>query len=104
MGNPDKVPGVKEFRVEDCLKRMLEFVMKHNLRHIIGKGSNLTAKQWGDKELVDKKLREQLQPQAEIAAKLTSKLAYINRELTMNLTILSLYDLAVLIGESPNTC
>ena len=68
---------------------MMQFVKAHDLKRILGE------------HLTDKELREQLLPQAEIAAQLPINLKYVNRELVMNLAILSLYDLAVLIGESP---
>ena len=76
-------------QVKDCLEQMLKFVEKHDLKRIIGK------------DLSDQELRQQLLPQAKIAAKLPMDLKYVNRELVMNLAILGLYDLAVLIGESP---
>lgn len=79
----------KELDVEDCLRKMVKFVKAHGLKAILGR------------TLSDEELREKLRPQAEVAAKLPIKLKYVNRELAMNLAILTLYDLAVLIGESP---
>ncbi|RPB26493.1 hypothetical protein L211DRAFT_680755 [Terfezia boudieri ATCC MYA-4762] len=67
---------------------MMEFVKAHDLKRILGE--NLT----------DKQLRQQLLPQAKIAANLPINLNCVNRELVMNLAILSLYDLAVLIDDS----
>ena len=66
---------------------MVEFVKAHNLQPIIGEG-------WSDEEL-----EVHLLHQAEIAAQSPTKLDYVNRELMMQLAIMSLYDLAVLIGR-----
>ena len=82
---------LKPLRAEDCLKKMVESVKSHNLE-AIGRG------------MTNEELEAELRPQAEIAANLPLNLAYVTRELAMNLAILSLYDLAVLIGESPDTC
>ena len=79
----------RPLKVEDCLEKMIEFVYSHDLRPILGR------------DLSDEELREQLLPQAKIAAKLPINLAYVNRELAMSLAVLSLYDLAVLIGKPP---
>ena len=79
----------RPLQVEDCLNSMLAFVKAHDLSRIIGE------------DLTDKQLRQQLLPQAEIAAQLPINLTYVYRELVMNLAILGLYDLVVLIGESP---
>ena len=78
----------KPLKAEDCLNKMMEFMKAHDLKRIFGE--NLT----------DKQLRQQLLPQAEIAAKLPINLAYLDRELVMDLAVLCLYDLAMLIGES----
>ena len=78
----------KPFKVKDCLNRMLVFVEAHDLRRIFGE------------DLTDEQLRQQLLPQAKIAAKLPINLPYIDRGLMMDLVVLCLYDLAVLIGES----
>jgi len=79
----------KLLKVSDCLNKMMQFVKAHDLKRILGE------------DLTDKQLKQQLLPQAEIAARLPINLKYVNRELVMHLAILSLYDLAVLIGESP---
>ena len=78
----------KPLKVQDCLDRMLEFVKAHDLGRIFGEG------------LTDEQLRQQLLPQAKIAAKLPINLPYLDRELVIDLAVLCLYDLAMLIGES----
>ena len=61
---------------------------EHNLQFIM------------DNHLSDHDLEEQLRPQAEIASQLPSKLPFpVKRELMMQLAIMSLYDMAVLIGR-----
>ena len=72
--------------MQDCLKQMINFVKAQNLRYILGDG------------LSDEELETQLLRQAKIASQLPIKLAYVNRELVMQLVIISLYDLVVLVG------
>jgi len=76
--------------VKFCLDKMLEFVQAHDLKRILGE------------DLTDEQLRQQLLPQAKIAANLPINHKFVNRELAMDLAILSLYDLVVLIGGSPS--
>ena len=66
---------------------MIDFVKEHNLLPIIG------GEGWSDEQL-----EVHLRHQAEIASQSPTKLSYVNRELMMQLAIMSLYDLAVLIG------
>lgn len=73
----------------DCLEQMVQFVKIHNLRSIFGTGSD------------DEELENILRPLAEIASQLPMKLNYINDELSLQLSVMSLYDLAVLIGRFP---
>ena len=68
---------------------MVQYIKTHNLLPIYGKG------------LSDEELEYILRPQAETASKLPLKLDYINRELLMQLTVMSLYDLIVLVGRFP---
>ncbi|KAF8419520.1 hypothetical protein EV426DRAFT_576873 [Tirmania nivea] len=88
FGGNARMNKPKPLKVEDCLNKMLEFVKDHDLRPILGR------------DLTDEELREHLLPQAKIAAQLPINLKYVNRELVMQLAILSLYDLAVLIDDS----
>ena len=67
----------------------MQYIKTHNLLPIYGKG------------LSDEELEYILRPQAETASKLPLKLDYINRELLMQLTVMSLYDLIVLVGRFP---
>jgi len=67
---------------------MVKFVETRDLKRIFGE------------DLTNEQLRQQLLPQAILAAQLPNNLKYVTREDIMNLAILSLYDLAVLIGES----
>jgi len=81
-------PNAKPLRVEDCLHKMIDFVKKHELTPIIGRN------------LSDEELEHHLRPQAEIAAQLPKHLGFLNRELAMQLAVMSLYDLAVLVDDS----
>ena len=65
----------------------MDFVKKHKLQRIIGDG-------WSDQEL-----ERHLRPQAETATQSPVKLGRISPELVMHLAVMSLYDLAVLIGR-----
>lgn len=87
MPLPD--PGLgssKSLKVQDCLKQMMDFVKEHNLPPIFGND-------WSYEQL-EKHLRHE----AEIVSQPLKKLSYVSRELMMQLAIMSLYDLAVLIG------
>lgn len=81
--------GAVPLEVEDCLTYLVNFVKMHELEYIIGRGVCLD----------DEGLRERLYPEAVIAAQFPVKLRHISSELAMPLTILCLYDLAVLIGR-----
>lgn len=70
-----------------CLNHMMNFVREEQLGFIIGGG------------LSDEELRRQLRPQAEIVSQLSTKSKYIGSKLALQLSIMSLYDLAVLIGR-----
>lgn len=77
----------KPLDVQDCLKQMMDFVKEHNLQSIIG----------GD-GCSDEQLEAQLRPQAKVASLSPTKLRHVTREMIMQLAIMSLYDLAILIG------
>ena len=72
--------------VEDCLSYMMNFVEKENLDSIIGNG------------LSNEELSRKLHPQAETVSHLPAKLN-LNSELVLPLSIMSLYDLVVLVGR-----
>ena len=72
--------------IEDCLAKMVKFVKTHNLQPMFGKDLN------------EEELEYILGPQAKIASQLPLKLDNIDRELLMQLTVMSLYDFAILIG------
>lgn len=100
----------KELEVDDCLTNMVNFVLKHGLSLLYGVDLNAEdLKGVREKDLSEAKaadleyLRERLRPEAKAAAQLHVKLPYVNRELAMILAILSLYDLAVLVGKYHNT-
>jgi len=80
--------GRDDLRVDDCLVRMIKFVKEHDLMPIIGRN------------LSDEELKVQLRPQAEIASRLPQQLGFLDRERTMQLAVMSLYDLAVLVDDS----
>ena len=71
-----------------CLEEMVQFVITHNLQPIFGK-------------YLKEELESILRPQAEIASQLPMKFGYINEELSMQLAVMSLYDLIVLVGLFP---
>lgn len=77
-------PNAQPLKVQDCLDQMTIFVEKNKLQPIFGNGEDL---------------REKLLAQAKFASQLPLKLDFVNRELVMHLAVLSLYDLAVLIGR-----
>ena len=66
---------------------MVDFVKKNNLQPIIG-GESCS----------DEELEARLRPQAEVASLSPTKLPHVTREMIMQLAIMSLYDLAILIG------
>jgi len=67
---------------------MVKFVKHNKLQPILGPG------------LSDEQLKNKLRPQAEIASKLPNELDFLNRELTMQLAVMSLYDMVVLLDNS----
>ena len=79
--------GVRALRVNDCVIHMVRFVQRNGLAGILGLG------------LTDEELRMSLRPQARIAARLPLRSPFFDRYLCMSLTLLGLYDLAILIGN-----
>lgn len=82
--------------LEDCLKNMIKFVRRNKLQKFFRKSGNLCDDLSVD-DLSDKDLSEKLKDQAKLASEL--KLDYINRELAMDLAIMSLYNMVVLVGR-----
>ena len=81
----DPIPDREPLNVEDCLIEMIHYVEIHNLEYMFGS--------------TYEEQRRVLLPQAEIASQLPLKLKYIKTDLAISLVVMSLYDLAILIGR-----
>ena len=89
-------PTPQGLSMEDCLEYMAKFVEKFDLTKIVWRHDIEY-----ESRLHRDELKEKLRPQAKIAAGLPDRIQFVNREFMMDFAILSLYDLAVLIGKIP---